>query len=344
MPHQRPPLMVVGASAGGVEALRDLVRLLPLDFAGCMLVVLHVPASAPSVLPAILDRAGPLPVRHAVDGDSLRAGQVLVAPPDHHLIVVDDSVTLSRGPQENGHRPSVDVLFRSAARARGPEVTAVVLSGSLDDGAAGAVTVSRRGGTVLVQDFEEALYEGMPRAAAAATGAPELLVLKDIATRLVEISAAPRPPHHAGHDELSEVETAVADLEAPVLHDPDRPGVPSGFACPDCHGALFEITDGPLVRFRCRVGHAWSPESLVARQTVSLESALWMALRSLEERAGLSHQLAERAGSGGHQLAADRFRETQRDTLQAAEMVRGLIDEIGAVGTTLADVPEGWTP
>jgi len=333
-----PPVFVVGASAGGVEALRDLSAALPADFPGCVLVVLHVPATATSVLPAILDRAGPLPARHAAEGLPLRAGEILVAPPDHHLIVADGAVTLSRGPQENGHRPSVDVLFRSAARAQGANVTGVVLSGSLDDGAAGMITIKSRGGRALVQAFDEALYDGMPRAAAAVAPVDAVLTIKEIAERLVEIAADPpdpattpdpAAPDPAAPSPLTDMETAMADLDPGAMHDHDRPGEPSGFACPDCHGALFEIAEGGLVRYRCRVGHAWSPESLVAQQTVSLESALWMALRSLEEKAALTRQLAERAVDDGRDLSAGRFRETELDTLRAAELVRTLIDDIG---------------
>jgi len=328
-----PPVFVVGASAGGVEALRDLAAALPADFAGCVLVVLHVPATATSVLPAILDRAGPLPARHAAEGLPLRAGEILVAPPGHHLIVADGGVTLSRGPQENGHRPSVDVLFRSAARAQGANVTGVVLSGSLDDGAAGMITVKSRGGTGLVQAFDEALYDGMPRAAAASAPVDAILTVKEIAERLVEIAADPphpaASPAPAATPPLTDMETSMADLEPGAMHDHDRPGEPSGFACPDCHGALFEIAEGGLVRYRCRVGHAWSPESLVAQQTVSLESALWMALRSLEEKAALTRQLAQRAVDDGRKLSAGRFREGELDTLRAAELVRALIDDIG---------------
>jgi two-component system chemotaxis response regulator CheB len=322
-------LVVVGASAGGVEALRSLVASLPAEFPATVLVVLHIPSTGTSALPAILSRAGRLPARHARDGDVLEPGQILVAPPDRHLIVYDGAVALSRGPYENGHRPAIDVLFRSAARARGSRVVGVVLSGALDDGAAGSVAIASRGGACVVQDFDEALHDSMPRAAHAAVHESHIALVADIpkllADLLDEIVEHEPPP-----SDLMKQEAAMADLDPAVMHDEERPGTPSGFACPDCHGALFEIVEGSLTRYRCRVGHAWSAESLTARKTVDLESALWMALRSLEEKAALSRTLGGSAGDRGHGLTAERFDEAADEALRAAELVRELIAQIGS--------------
>jgi two-component system chemotaxis response regulator CheB len=331
-PAAVPPVVVVGASAGGVEALRDFVSALPPDFPACVLVVLHLPADAPSALPSILSRAGSLPARHAVDGDTLELGDVLVAPPDRHLMVIDGVVAVTRDPHENGHRPAVDVLFRSAARALGPRVVAVVLSGALDDGAAGTVAVTSRGGRVVVQDFEEALHDSMPRAAARAAGDEVIQLGAGEMGSLVAgwVQRLPTaPPDPAPTTMTREVESA--DLAPHAMHHPDRPGVPAGFGCPDCAGALYEIREGDLRRFRCRVGHAWSPQSLLARQTLAMESALWMALRSLEERAALNTELGRRASQLGHDRTAARFGDTASEALGAAELVRQLISDIGDV-------------
>jgi two-component system chemotaxis response regulator CheB len=186
-------LVVIGASAGGIEALRELVAGLPADLPAAVLVVVHVPPTGTSVLPVILSRRGPLPARHAEDGAELRAGQLLVAPPDRHLVVIDRGVGLTRGPQENGHRPAVDVLFRSAARAWGSRVMAVVLSGALDDGAAGVVAVKRRGGRCVVQS--DALFDGMPAAAIRADHPDAELPVADIPGQLTEwLGALPEDP------------------------------------------------------------------------------------------------------------------------------------------------------
>jgi two-component system chemotaxis response regulator CheB len=320
-------LVVVGGSAGGVEALRDFVAGLPADLPAAVLVVVHVPPTGTSALPTILDRRSPLRVRHAVDGDQLRAGEVLVAPPDHHLVIVDGRVSLTRGPQENGHRPAVDVMFRSAARAWGPRVVAVVLSGALDDGAAGTVAVKHLGGRCVIQT--DALFDGMPSAAAKAghpdAELPVAAIADRVATWLRELpSDAGRPPSG-----LIEEETEMAEMDPRTMHDPDRPGEPAGFGCPDCAGALYRIEEGNLTRFRCRVGHAWSPESLLVRQTVALESALWMALRSLEEKAALNEELGRRAEAEGRATTAGRYAAGANEAKRAAELVRQLVLDIG---------------
>lgn len=337
-----PPIVVVGASAGGVEALRDLVSRLPGDLAACVLVVLHVPADSPSALPVILRRVTDLQVRQAADGDPLRAGEVLVARPDHHLVVSDGHVLLTRGPRENGHRPAVDVLFRSAARARGARTLAVVLSGALDDGASGCVAVASRGGRVAVQDYAEALYPSMPRAARTAVGDADQLTLTELAALIgtwAGEAGGPEAPLPDDERRLTQ-EVGMAGMQPDAMHDLDRPGSPSGFGCPDCAGALFQIEEGSLVRYRCRVGHAWSAESLMARQTAALESALWVALRSLEEKAALNAQLGDRARGRGHDRTATRFEDNVQEAVGAAELVRRLITEIGGSDEALDEVPD----
>jgi two-component system chemotaxis response regulator CheB len=328
-------LVVVGGSAGGIEALRELVGGLKPDFPAAVLVVVHVPPAGTSALPSILDRRGALPAQHAQDGDVLRAGQVLVAPPDHHLVVLDGRVSLSRGLQENGHRPAVDVLFRSAALAWGPRVAAVVLSGALDDGAAGVVAVKQEGGHCIVQ--ADALFDGMPSAAVRADSPDEELPMARIAEHLTAwvdaLPDLPAPPV----TELIEEETEMADMDPRALHEPDRPGEPAGFGCPDCAGALYRIEEGKLTRFRCRIGHAWSPESLLVRQTVALEGALSMALRSLEEKAALNDELSQRAGAEGREQTAVRFASGAKEAMRAAELVRQLVVDLG---TTRDEQPE----
>jgi len=321
-------VVLVGASAGGVEALSQLVSGIPADLPAAVLVVVHIPPTGSSALPAILDRRGALPARHAQDGDELRAGEILVAPPDHHLVVIGDRVSLTRGPQENGHRPAVDVLFRSAARSWGHRAAAVVLSGALDDGAAGAVAVKQREGHLVVQG--DALFTGMPRAAARAAVPDADLPVAGIVEHLVAWLGQLGGEGDAPATELMDKETQMAELDPRVMHQHDRPGEPAGFGCPDCAGSLYRIEEGNLTRFRCRVGHAWSPESLLVRQTVALESALWMALRSLEEKAALNDELGRRASADGRERTATRFTQAADEASHAAELVRQLVADIGS--------------
>lgn len=334
-------LVVIGASAGGVEALKKLVAALPEDLPAAVLVVLHVPPYGGSVLPAILDRAGPLPSRHAVSGELTIAGQILVAPPDHHLVVEDARVLLTRGARENGHRPAVDVLFRAAARARGASVISVVLSGVLDDGTAGAVAVRQHGGLVLVQDPADASYPAMPQSVLTHLTPDYLATSAELGQLIDKLCRTAAEDHPAGGSPaergtpadrgepptgLIDTELGMATLSDEAYDNPDRPGSPSGFSCPDCAGTLFEISDNVLTRYRCRVGHAWSPESLLGEQALQLESALWMALRSLEEKAALARQLAARAETRGSQLSAGRFTAQAEDATGAAVLIRRLLE------------------
>lgn len=316
-------LVVVGASAGGVEALRGFAAGLPRDLPAAVAVVLHLPSGGTSALPAILSRSGPLPAVTATDGMTLAPGRLHVAPPDHHLMVTDGTLTLSRGPTENGHRPAVDVLFRSAAIARGPRVIGVVLSGALDDGTAGMVSIAARGGVVVIQDPEEALYPSMPSSVLRHVRADHVLAVADIGAalrarvrQLVDADLAPPP------STLLSMETLVArqPRDASPLEMNDM-GTTSRYTCPDCHGTLVELT-ADLQRYRCHVGHAWTAEALLQAQANSLGHALWTALRTLDEKVSLARKLRAEATARGNDLLAKRYERTEEESNHAAEVLR----------------------
>jgi two-component system chemotaxis response regulator CheB len=319
-------VIVIGASAGGVEALRTVMAGLPVDLPAAVLVVLHVPSYGGSVLPAILSRSGPLPAWHPKHEQPIGESVVWVAPPDHHLVVMDGNIGLTRGPHENGLRPAADVLFRTAARAAGGRVIGVVLSGVLDDGTAGLVTIAAQGGVTVVQDPEDALYPGMPLSAIEHLQVDHVLPAAEIAgllvrlckEEIVEIEPPPSP--------LLNIEADMALMDEEAMDDSDRPGRPSGFSCPDCNGVLWEIRDGGLVRYRCRLGHAWSAEGLLGQQSEQLDSALWMALRGLEEKAALAKTLSDRARERSSALTASRFTEQAEGASRAAGMIRSLLE------------------
>jgi two-component system, chemotaxis family, protein-glutamate methylesterase/glutaminase len=325
-------IVVVGASAGGVEALADLVGSLPADLPAAVFVVLHVPSTGISALPDILSRRGPLPAAHVKDGEPIEHGRIYVAPPDHHVLLRPGHAHLARGPREHGHRPAVDPLFRSAAREYATRVIGVILSGALDDGTAGLLAIKARGGLAVVQEPADALYPGMPRGALEHVQPDHVQPAAAMGALLASLTAVPAadPLHPAPND--MKVEDAVDGFAIEAIEG-EHPGKPSGFSCPDCNGVLWEIQDGQLQRFRCRVGHAWSPESLLTQQSEGLEAALWIALRSLEERASLARRLAEPARRRGHSITAGRFEEQAAEAQQAARLVRDLLRDWAAFAT-----------
>lgn len=323
MSRRNRDLVVVGASAGGVEALRAFAGGLPPDLPAAVLVVLHLPPGGTSALASILSRSGPLPASVARAGEALTPGQIRVAPPDHHLMVADRRTILSHGPTENGHRPSVNALFRSAAVTAGPAVTGVQLSGALDDGAAGLVSIASRGGVVMVQDPADALYPSMPEQALAQVDANYVLSAADMGKALATIAEdtadlTPAPPPSG----LLTLENKIAmnPRSGPdVEHKPDLLGIASGYSCPDCQGVLIEM--GPA-RYRCRVGHAWTADALLAAQGTAWERALWAALRTLDEKIGLGRKMTKYARKRGADRIAERYRTEAEEAESAAAVLR----------------------
>jgi two-component system chemotaxis response regulator CheB len=306
-------VVAIAASAGGVEAIRTVVAALPGSFPAAVCVTLHIPSTGRSLLAPILDRDSALHAVVAEDGMRLRDGTIYVAPADHHLLIGRDRLQLGRGPKENGTRPAADPMFRSLAASWGAHGIAVVLSGALDDGSAGAVTVARAGGTVIVQDPADALVPGMPSSTIAADTPERVVPAAEIAGVLQEL-VAQRVADPKGGAEMSE----------PVQPDPEpsRPaGPPSSFTCPECSGALWELREGELVRYRCRVGHSYSEEAMIDAQGASVEAALWTALEVLEERAELLQRIAERTGDRTPR-SAQNFRAGARDALDRAALIR----------------------
>lgn len=325
-------VIVIGASAGGVEALGTLVAGLPRDLQAAVFVVLHV-SRGRSVLPEILSRAGRLPARHPADGEPIQRGRIYVALPDHHMTIEEDRVRVLHGPTENNARPAVDPLFRSAARTFGPRVVGIVLTGSLDDGTSGLAAVKAAGGIAIVQDPGEALAPSMPRSALEFVQVDHVLPLRDISVLVTSLareqsdeSAALKGPH------LRQLEADRRPTDIPI-HEGDRPGRIAVVTCPDCHGALWETDEDGILRFRCRVGHAYSAETMLAAQTDSVDRALWVALRSLEERAALTRRMADRARRRKQEGAARAFDQRARDAADHASAVRTLLHTRTAADT-----------
>jgi two-component system, chemotaxis family, protein-glutamate methylesterase/glutaminase len=334
-------ILVIGASAGGVEALSRLVELLPADLPAATFVVLHMAAGSTSALPAILDRAGPLHRGEIEDGTTIEHGRLYVAPPGRHLLLDRGSVRLGGGPREHGHRPAIDPLFRTAAASYGPRAVGVLLSGTLDDGIAGLAVLKRRGGTTLVQDPAEALFPSMPETAIQKVRVDHVLPVARLAEKLTQLAVTPIPAadeRSAGH---AKVDAAEAHGPALGAAQHETPGL--ALTCPECGAALTERegSDG-IVRFSCRVGHAFSEESLIPQQSDALESALWAAVRGLEERAHLLGNIAARLRARGMSAAAERYQDQARDSLVRARVVRRAVLASAIEDLDAADAADRW--
>lgn len=333
-------IVVVGASAGGVEALSALVAELPPSLTAAVFVVLHV-SRGRSVLPEILSHAGRMPALHPADGDPIAPGRIYVARPDHHLTIERGVIRIVHGPSENGYRPAIDPMFRSAAHVYGRRVIGVILTGALDDGTAGLAAVKEAGGLALVQDPDEAFASSMPRSARAFVPVDYVLPVRQIGAMLVRLTAEELAPDDES-DNGPHVEAIETDLGPPgiAVEAGDRPGKVSVFTCPECHGTLWESEQRGMVRFRCRVGHVYSPESMLEAQTDSVDRALWVALRSLEERAALTHKLSERARNRNHQFVAKAFQERAAAADGHAAVIRGLLNNRMALHEVPDVIPE----
>jgi two-component system, chemotaxis family, protein-glutamate methylesterase/glutaminase len=334
-------VVVIGASAGGVEALMQLAGDLPDDFPAPIGIVLHIPADSPGMLAEILGRKGPLRAKTAEDGEPFRAGTIYVAAPNLHLIIShgDGQRTLSvaKGPRENCHRPAIDPLFRSAALTAGPGAIGVVLSGTRDDGTAGLLAIKECGGLAVVQEPKDATYAGMPQSAIDNVEVDHVVRISELGALLSRLVREPIPPRREPRaDRDLALETRIADLDAEALHSDDRPGKPSPFSCPDCGGVLWEIEQDDYTRYRCRVGHAYSPESMLGAQDDVLEEALWSALKTLEENARLSSRLAASERERGNQWLVERFEEKERDARQRVEVIRRYLLRGGPPDAALA--------
>ena len=310
-------IVAIGASAGGVEALQRVVRHLPASFLAPIVVVLHLPSTGISHLPDILTRIGAVPARQATHRARLEPGRILVAPPDRHVIVANDRLLLVDGPRENGVRPAIDPLFRSVARSFGTGAIGVILSGTLDDGAAGMATIAAAGGATIAQDPADAICPGMPTSAIE-TGAVDHIELADDIGPLLDRLVA-QPPGRRSADEQRDGAGAAGSTGTDLV-------------CPECGGVLRVFEESSVIRFHCRVGHDYSPESLHGAYDARLEAALWAAIRSLEESASLARRLANASRERGAEWMAARYDAREREAAERADLIRSAILSLSSLG------------
>lgn len=319
---QTRDIVVIGGSAGALDALRRIVHGLPPRFPASMFVVVHTAPHSTGILPSILAKAGLLPAAHAINGEQIQSGRIYVAPPDHHLLIDRGHVRLTRGPRENRFRPAVDPLFRTAAVTYGPRVVGVILSGGQDDGVLGLSYIKRHGGIAIAQDPAEADAPSMPEHAIRQIEVDHVLPAEDMAAVLGGLVRAP-----LGEAIMTNQETGpdIAESGTDALRSGSLPGPPSAFTCPECGGSLWELKDGDLIRFQCHVGHGFNGESLVTAQADNLESALWTALRTLEESAALRRRMARHARERGMSAIAESYEAHAEQSEARATIVRGVL-------------------
>lgn len=321
-------IVVIGASAGGVEALQRLCAGLPADFPAYIFVAQHLSPSARSVLPQLLDRVGPLTARSPEDGEEIARGTIYVATPDHHLLLRPGKVLMRRGPYENRTRPAVNALFRSAAMAYGGRVIGVVLTGLLDDGTDGLIAISAGGGLSVVQDPDEAAWPSMPRNALKrdhVAHVASLAALPALLERLVREEAGPSiplPDEYRIEDRMAAQEFAI--MESDVV----TPGNPSHMSCPDCGGVLNQIATQDELRFRCQVGHAFTPLGLAAAQSDELERALGIAARTHRDRIKLFEQMGANAHTRGLERAEARWTNATEESTRMIEVLEEAMEAL----------------
>ncbi|HWH39450.1 MAG TPA: chemotaxis protein CheB [Usitatibacter sp.] len=305
-------VVVIGASAGGIDALRTIASGLPRDFPAAIFVVVHISPHSPGILDSILERAGPLPSVTVRDEEPIRPGCIYVPFPDHHLVVEEGIARATRGPRENLFRPAVDPLFRSAAQAFGPRVIGVVLSGGLDDGSAGLFAVKDRGGVAIVQDPAEAAVASMPLNAMRYVQVDHTLRVARIAPLLAELVRQPVQEGGAPVPERMKLEVGIAKEDAPLEERVALLGEPSLYACPECHGVLTRLREGTNERYRCHTGHAYSQISLIADMEERIEESVWSGIRALQEKAMLLRHMAGQDEAGRQELL-ERAAEAEAD-------------------------------
>jgi two-component system chemotaxis response regulator CheB len=340
-PHR--DIVVIGASAGGVEALMELARTLPQDFPAPIFVVQHIAPYSPSLLPQLLSRVSALPAKHPHDGEVVKPGVIYVAPPDHHLLLEGDHVLVTRGPKENRFRPSIDALFRSAAYIYGPRVIGVVLTGYLDDGTSGLWAVQRLGGITVVQDPSDADFPAMPTNALEFVEADHLVPLAQLSALLVRLTTEPaaRKPSIT-QDELNllEIELTIAKhgnaFEMGII---DK-GNLTPFTCPDCHGALTQLVEGNIIRYRCHTGHAYTISALLSEVTDSVESMLYQSMRGLEETKMLLQNIGDYFAKDDQPKVAEMFFRKASQTGKQARIIHESIADHEAFSSDLKYQPK----
>jgi two-component system, chemotaxis family, protein-glutamate methylesterase/glutaminase len=316
-------IIVIGASTGGFEAFKKLVSGLPPDFSSPIFIVWHMSPDVRGVLPQVLNRVNTIPAAHAYHNEEIKPGRIYVAPPDHHLLVRNGKVSVSRGPKENRFRPAVDPLFRSAAYAYGPRVIGIILSGALDDGTAGLWTVKQYGGTAIVQDPLDAEVSSMPENAAREVKVDYTVPVSDLPQLLVRLSKEPVTENTpVMKDDQTKREIEIAAEENALEKDFLSFGELSPYACPECHGVLAKLQNGNIERYRCHTGHAYTADTLMASITEKIEDSLYSAIRGMDESIMLLNHLGDHFAEDNQPKLAALYFKKAAEAKERSDLVR----------------------
>lgn len=317
-------LVVIGGSTGSIEPLKTILNLLPANFAAAVLVVIHIPSNSTGVLATVASAAGPLPVKNAEDGELIKPCHIYLAPANHHLLTRDGRLKLGRGPRENLVRPAIDPLFRSAALSHGSRVIGVILSGMLNDGASGLATIKKAGGIALVQTPTDSIASDMPLAALEATPVDLSAPAVDLAKALIRFVQEPAGPSAPVDNNVRlEIEIAAGGRSnTQVLGEVAHA---TTLTCPDCGGVLSEVDGSLPLRFRCQVGHAYTAKALLSEQEDSVDEAMRVALRIIEERATLVGKMSSDAVKTNRLGMAEMYQSRADEYRNHAELLRKAI-------------------
>ena len=325
-----PDIIAIGASAGGVEALRDIAARLG-NLPAAVLVVIHISPESSGLLPQILNRSSLWNAVQPEDGTPIERGNIYIAPPDHHMVVESgDRIRIISGPRHNRHRPAIDPLFRSVARFYGPRAIGMILTGFLADGSSGLAMIKNAGGLAIVQDPNDALAPSMPRRALERVHPDYCLPLNEIPAAISHIVRGEEPARKIAATKVASMKKEKSNAE--------KREQPSPFTCPECHGTIWEVRENGEVRFECRVGHSFSPESMAESNDEDVERALWAALRTLEESASLDQRLADLAAERNRSNAYELYSSKAKERKKHAETLRDLL--IGGASKRLAPLEE----
>jgi two-component system chemotaxis response regulator CheB len=304
------------------------VGALPTDLRASIFIVQHLaPQDSGEPLLRRLSRHKAFRPKLAENGDHFQPGRIYIAPPDNHLLVKKTRMLVTKGARENRHRPAIDPLFRSAAVAHGARVIGVVLTGLLDDGTAGLISVKRCGGITVVQDPRDAAYSGMPRSALDNANVDFCVSLAEMGPLLTKLVSQRHGKSKAVPSDIR-TEALIAERVLSDVSQVNGLGDQVPYNCPGCGGVLWEMDTPGEKRYRCHTGHSYTGPTLLASQSEKIEEMLWISLRMFEERKNLLVSMTKDA-----RTAAVRSSRRQRanETQGYIDRIRGMLLKPGSM-------------